>query len=226
MADAPLPGFLGVLRRDLLLGARQRSELANPIIFYMIVIALLVLAVGADPARLRELAPAVIWIAALLASTLSLDRLFDRDFADGSLEQLLLSPQPLALLVAAKVAAHWLLYGVPLIVTTILVAGVLQLPDPALATLCATFLLGTPVFSLIGSVLAALTVGLRGSGLLLALLILPLYVPVLIFSVGAVDNAVRGLPAVGELYLLGALLTLSLCVMPIAAAVSLRARMS
>ena len=226
MAAAPLSGFVGVLRRDLLLGARQRSELANPIIFYLIVVALLVLAVGADSALLRELAPAVIWIAALLASTLSLDRLFDPDFTDGSLEQLLLSPQPLALLVAAKVTAHWLLYGVPLMITTIIVAGALQLPDPALTTLCATFLLGTPVFSLVGSVLAALTVGLRGSGLLLALLILPLYVPVLIFSVGAVDNAVRGLPVAGELYLLGALLTLSLCVMPIAAAASLRARMS
>ncbi|MBI2993758.1 MAG: heme exporter protein CcmB [Gammaproteobacteria bacterium] len=226
MSASARSGFGGVLRRDLLLGARQRSELANPIIFYVIVIALLVLAVGADAAVLDRLAPPVIWIAALLASTLSLDQVFHQDFADGSLEQLLLSHHPLAVLVAAKIAAHWLLYGVPMMLTALLVTGMLRLPDSALATLLATLLLGTPVFSLIGAVLAALTVGLRGSGLLLPLLILPLYVPLLIFSVGAVEDAARGLPVAGELYLIASVLALSICVMPIAAAAALRARLS
>ena len=226
MPALPASGFTAVLRRDLRLGARQRSELGNPIIFYMIVIALLVFGIGTDAARLRSLAPAVIWIAALLASTLSLDHLFQQEYSDGSLEQFLLSHRPLAVLVAAKIAAHWLLYGVPLVLTALVVTGMLGLPAPALATLLATLLLGTPVFSLTGAVLAALTVGLRGSGLLLALLILPLYAPLLIFAVGAVDNAMRGLPVTGELYLIAAVLALSICVMPIAAAAALRARLS
>lgn len=216
--------FLAVLRRDLLLGMRHRSELANPVIFYLIVVTLFAFAVGSEPAVQRELAPAMIWIAALLASTLSLDSMFRPDFDDGSIEQMLLSHRPLTLLVAAKIAAHWLLNSVPLILTVLVIATLLRLPGSALAPLLATLLLGTPVFSLIGSVLVALTVGLRGSGLLLSLLILPLQIPVLIFSVAAVGNAAQGLPITGELYFLGALLLLSLSIMPPAAAVSLRLR--
>jgi heme exporter protein B len=222
---AAYAAFAAVLKRDLLLAFRHRSEWLNPVIFYVIVVSLFPIAMGPEPEVLAGLAPAVIWVAALLAATLSLDRVFHADFDDGSLEQLLLSPHPLTLLVAAKILAHWLLNGLPLIAIAALLAVLLSLPQAALLPLLGTLLLGTPVFSLTGGVLAALTVGLRGGGLLLALLILPLLVPVLIFSVAAVGNAVRELPVAAEFYFLGAILVLAASIMPPAAAAALRARL-
>ena len=220
-----MSAFLAVLRRDLLIGLRHRGELANPLVFYLIVAAMFPLAIGSRPESLRELAPVAIWLGALLASTLSLDRVFHADYEDGCLEQLLLSHHPLTQLVAAKILAHWMLTGIPLMATALLLGVMFQLPAAAYAPLIVTLLLGTPVLSLIGAVLAALTVGLRGSGVLLALLILPLYIPVLIFSVAAVSNASKGLSIAAELYFLAAVLVLSATLMPLAAAASLRVRL-
>ncbi|MGH8630900.1 MAG: heme exporter protein CcmB [Burkholderiales bacterium] len=225
MKSAAINVFSAVLRRDLLLGLRHRSELANPLIFYVIVVSLFPFALGNDPVHLRLSSTAIIWVCALLASTLSMDRIFDSDFGDGSLEQFVLSEHPLTLLVSAKIAAHWLLHGVPLIIAALALALLYRMDAAALPALFLTLLLGTPVLSLIGAVMSALTVGLRNSGILLALLILPLYVPVLIFAVGAVSNARLSLPVTAELYFLGALLVLSIVLMPAAAAASVRIRL-
>lgn len=214
--------FLGVLRRDLLLAVRGRAELALPLLFYLLVATLVPLAVSPDAATLAGLAPGIIWVAALLATLLSLDRLFRSDFEDGSLDLLLLSPAPLPLLVCAKVLAHWLVTGLPLLLVSPLLALVLALPDRALGTLAATLALGTPVLSLLGAVGVALTVGVRRGGGLLALLVLPLYVPVLVFGANAVSAAGDGLPVTGQLYMLGAFLALAASLAPLAAAGALR----
>lgn len=214
--------FASVLRRDLLLALRSRSELSLPVMFYIMVVTMVPLAVSPDPATLSELAPGVIWVAALLATLLSLDRLFRSDFDDGSLDLMLLSPAPMPLLVVAKVLAHWLSTGAPLVLITPLLALLLALPMQALPALLASLALGTPVLSLVGAVGVALTVGLRRGGALLALLVLPLYVPVLIFGANAVSAAADGLPATGQLYMLGAFLVLSMTLAPLAAAGALR----
>ena len=216
---------MAVLRRDLLLGMRHRVEIANPLVFYVLIASLFPFAVGSDAPTLAIIGPGVIWVCALLAATLSLDRIFHADFEDGSLEQLVLARQPLVLLAGGKICAHWLMCGLPLIPAALALAVLYQLPTSSLWPMLITLLLGTPVFSLTGAALAALTVGLRGAGLLLALLILPLYIPVLIFSVGAVGNAMNGLSIAGELYLLSALLVLTLTLMPLAAAAALRIRL-
>ena len=216
--------FIAVLRRDLLIGLRHRSELFNPLVFFFIVVTMFVLALGPYADTLRLVAPAVIWVAALLASTLSLDMMFHSDLEDGSLEQFLLSPHPLLIIVSAKILAHWLLTAAPLIVAALFLGLMVYLPPTAMIPLLVTLLLGTPVLSLVGAVLTALTVGLRGSGILLTLLILPLYVPVLIFSVATVDNAVKALTVTGELYFLGAMLVLAATLAPFATASSLRVR--
>lgn len=214
--------FLGVLRRDLLLAVRGHTELALPLLFYVIVVTLVPLAVSPDAATLAGLAPGIIWVGALLATLLSLDRLFRSDFDDGTLDLLLLSPAPLPLLVVAKVLAHWAATGVPLLLVSPLLALFLALPDRALGALAASLVLGTPVLSLIGAVGVALTVRVRRGGALLALLVLPLYVPVLIFGANAVAAAADGLPITGQLYVLGALLALSASLAPLAAAAALR----
>jgi heme exporter protein B len=226
MSSAALPVFAAVVRRDLRLGVRHRSELVNPIIFYFIVVFLFGLALAAELGARPGVTAAIAWIAVLLSSTLSLHGLFESDYEDGSLEHFLLAPAPLTLLVAARIAAHWLLCGVPLVIAAVLAAALLAPPAPPVGVLAATLLLGTPVVSLNGAVLAALTVGLRGGGLLLSLLILPLCVPVLVFSVGAVADSAQGLPVTAELYVLGALLAFTATIMPPAAAVSLRIRMT
>ena len=231
--------FLGVLRRDLLLAARGHTELALPLLFYVLVVTLVPLAVSPDAATLANLAPGIIWVGALLATLLSLDRLFRSDFDDGTLDRLfrsdfddgtldllLLSPTPLPLLVVAKVLAHWLATGLPLLLVSPLLALFMSLPDRALATLAATLALGTPVLSFIGAVGVALTVSVRRGGALLALLVLPLYVPVLIFGANAVAAAADGLPVTGQLYMLGAFLALSLSLAPLAAAGALRVTVS
>ena len=214
--------FVTLLARDLTLANRHRAELANPLIFFVIVVSLFPLGISPEPDVLQRLAPGIIWVAALLATLLSLDSLFRSDFDDGALEQMALSPHPLSVLVLAKVLAHWLVTGLPLILAAPLLGVLLHLPGAAMTTLLASLALGTPVMSLLGAIGLALTVGLRRGGMLLSLLVLPLYVPILIFGASAVSAAATGLPATGQLAFLGALLALSLSLTPLAAAAALR----
>jgi heme exporter protein B len=214
--------FVFLLRRDLLLALRNRAEYAVPLLFFVLVITLFPLALGALPELLARIAPGIIWVAALLASMLSLDSIFRSDFDDGSLEQILLSAHPVAVLVLAKVCAHWLVTGLPLLIISPLLAGMLGVASDALPTLLLTILLGTPVLSLIGAIGVALTVGLRKGGIILSLLVLPLYVPVLIFAASAVENAAQGLDISAQIYMLLAFLFLSLSLSPWATASALR----
>lgn len=215
-----------LLKRDLLLAYRRRSELANPLLFFVMVVSLFPLGVSPESKVLQTLAPGIIWVAALLAALLSLDTLFRSDFEDGSLEQMVLTHHALPLLVLAKVLAHWLVAGLPLLVIAPFLGVLLFLPNDAMFPLMLTLLLGTPVLSLIGAIGVALTVGLRRGGVLLSLLVLPLYIPVLIFAASAVASAGTGLPMTGQLYFLAALLTLSLTLAPFAAAAALRISLS
>jgi len=215
-----------LLKRDLLLAYRRRSELANPLLFFVMVVSLFPLGVSPESKVLQTLAPGIIWVAALLAALLSLDTLFRSDFEDGSLEQMVLTHHSLPLLVLAKVLAHWLVAGLPLLVIAPFLGVLLFLPTDAMFPLMVTLLLGTPVLSLIGAIGVALTVGLRRGGGLLSLLVLPLYIPVLIFAASAVATAGAGLPIAGQLYFLAALLTLSLTLAPFAAAAALRISLS
>ena len=214
--------FVAVVRRDVLLGWYRRSDVLGTLFFFVMVTSLFPLGVGPERELLRTVAPGVVWVAALLAALLSLNRLFALDWADGTLEQLLLSPEPLALIVAAKVTAHWLLAGLPLVLVAPLLALQLHLPTEALGVLVLSLLLGTPVLSLLGAIGAALTLGLRGGGVLLSLLVLPLSIPVLIFGSGAVAVQASGLSATAHLQMLGALLALSAALCPWAAAAALR----
>lgn len=214
--------FLSLLKRDLVLAVRNRGELINPLLFYFIVAMLFPLGVTSDPKTLATMAAGVLWIAALLATLLSLDNLFRSDFDDGSLELIMLSPYPGVVLVLAKVLAHWLVTGLPLLIATPLLAVLMAVPDAARGTLWLTLALGTPVLSLVGAIGVALTVGLRRGGALLSLLVLPLYVPVLIFGANAVGASAAGLPVTGQLYMLGAFLVLALSLAPLATAAALR----
>ncbi len=217
--------FAAILIRDLRLSLRRHSEMANPLVFFVVVVTLFPLALGPDSETLSRIAPGVLWVAALLAATLAMESLFRSDFEDGTLEQLLLSPHPPALLISAKILAHWAVTGLPLILVSPLLALFLELPGEALPVLLGTLALGTPTLSLVGAIGVALTVGLRRGGLLLALLVLPLYVPVLIFAAGAVDNAGAGFAFGGQLYFLAALLVLAGTLAPLATAASLRITM-
>ncbi len=214
--------FWLIVRRELLLARRNRSEILNPLWFFLMVVTLFPLAIGPDPAILRRIAPGIIWVAALLACLLSLERLFQEDRLDGSLEQLLLLPQPLPITVLAKVCAHWLVTGLPLLLLSPLAGLFLSLDLTTWWTMVLTLVLGTPTLSLLGAIGAGLTVGLRKGGVLLSLLLLPLFVPVLIFATAAIDNASLGLPVDGYLAILGALLAGSLTLTPFAAAAALR----
>jgi heme exporter protein B len=211
-----------ILKRDLLLAFRHRSELINPLLFFAIVVSLFPLSLEPDPAILATIGAGVIWVAALLATLLSLDFVFRADFEDGTLEQMLLSPAPTAALVGAKVLAHWLIAGLPLIIMAPLLGVMMNLPGPAISALLATLSIGTPVLSLIGAIGAALTVALRRSGVLLSLLVLPLYIPVMIFGASAVGDAAAGLPISAPLWFIGALLVLALTLAPLAIAAALR----
>lgn len=222
MATSLLGGMWCVFRRDLLIAARKPADVATPLVFFAIVVSLFPLGVGPEPAVLRTLAPGVLWVAALLATMLSLNRLFAADYTDGTLEQLALSPQPLTALVLAKVMAHWVTTGLPLLLLSPLLAVQLYLPTEALGTLLLALLLGTPVLSLIGSIGAGLTLGLRGGGVLLSLLVLPLYTPILIFGAGAVMASATGLDPEAYLSLLGAFLLVALGFAPWATAAALR----
>lgn len=201
---------------------RRPAELANPLVFFAIVIAMFPLAVGPESQLLQTISPGLIWVAALLAVLLSLDGLFRSDFEDGSLEQWVVSPHPLPLLVLAKVLAHWMFSGLALVLLAPLLALMLGMPMSALPVLLASLLLGTPVLSLLGAVGAALTVGLKRGGLLLALLILPLYIPVLILGSGALQAALQGLPANGHLLWLSSLTALAVTLTPFAIAAGLK----
>jgi heme exporter protein B len=214
--------FVAVIKRDLLLAFRRRQDLANPVVFFVIVISLFPLGVSPDKTFLATAAAGVIWVAALLATLLSLDSLFRADYEDGALEQMLLSPQPLFLLVLGKILAHWLVTGVPLILLSPVLGIMLHLDESLLGTLVLTLLLGTPVLSLIGAIGAALTVGLRVGGVLISLLILPLYIPILIFGTGTVKAAATGMPFTAYLAIQGALLMLAIVLSPFAAAAALR----
>ncbi|SEI39687.1 heme exporter protein B [Azotobacter beijerinckii] len=215
------PVFALLLARESRLLFRRPAELVNPLVFFAIVIALFPLAVGPESQLLQTLSPGLIWVAALLAVLLSLDGLFRSDFEDGSLEQWVVAPQPLPLLVLAKVLAHWLFSGLALVLLAPLLALMLGLPAHCLPVLLLSLLLGTPVLSLLGAVGAALIVGLKRGGLLLPLLILPLYIPVLILGSGALQAALQGLPATGHLLWLASLAVLAVTLLPFAIAAGL-----
>jgi heme exporter protein B len=218
--------FRQTFKRDLTLAFRRKSELINPLIFFLIVASLFPIGVSPEPNFLSQLAPGLVWVAALLATLLSMETLFKSDYEDGSLEQLLLSPQPVFLVVLSKVLAHWLLSGLALTLVAPLLGVMLFLPSEGMPGLMLSLLLGTPTLSLIGAIGAALTVGLRRGGVLISLLVLPLYIPVLIFGSSAVQAAVTGLPLDGYLALLGAMLALALALAPIAAGAALKISVS
>jgi len=212
----------GVVRRDLLLAMRHRSDVAMSVFFVVIVASLFPLGVGPEPAVLRGIASGVLWVTALLACLLSLGRLFTADYLDGVLEQTLLIPQPLAVLVVGKVFSHWVISGLPVVLLSPLLGLQFGLSGDSLWVLTLSLLLGTPTLSMIGAVGAALTLGLRGSGLLVALLVLPLFIPVLIFGAGAVTNSLAGIGSEANLSLLGACFLFSFAFAPWATAVALR----
>jgi heme exporter protein B len=214
--------LITVIRRDLLLAARRKGDWLTSQFFFVMVVSMFPLGIGPEPEMLRRIAPGVVWVAALLASLLSLSRLFADDHRDGSLEQMLLSPEPPVLLALGKALAHWLIYGVPLLVIAPVLGLQFGLQADVIGVLMLSLLIGTPVLSLLGSVGAALTLGLRGGGVLLTLLILPLYVPALIFGAGAVDATLAGLGPEANLSLLAAFAMLTLMIAPWVTAAALR----
>jgi heme exporter protein B len=218
------PAFVA-LRRDLLLAARHRSEVLTALAFFVVVTSLFPLGIGPEPELLRRIGPGALWVAALLATLLGLPRLFAADHADGTLEQMALSPQSFTLQIAGKIAAHWLLCGLPLVLIAPLLGLQFGLDADALGVLSVSLLLGTPLLSLIGSIGAALTLGVRGGGVLLALLVLPLFVPALVFGAGAVEAHASGLGVRGHLSVLGAMLVLALFFAPWATTAALRIAM-
>ncbi|WP_375057652.1 heme exporter protein CcmB [Zobellella sp. DQSA1] len=214
--------FTGVVRRELVSALRRRADILNPLWFFIIVITLFPLGIGPEPALLARIAPGIVWVAALLSSLLALERLFRDDFIDGTLEQLMLMPCPLGVLALAKVLAHWLLTGLPLLLLSPLVAVLLSLDLAGFLGVFWTLLLGTPILSLLGAIGVALTVGIGKGGVLLSLLTLPLYIPVLIFATSAIEAATMGVAYNGQLAILGAMLAGSITLAPFAIAAALR----
>lgn len=215
--------FWCILTRDLRLALRRRTDVLTTLFFFVIVVSLFPLGVGTESKILRILGPGVVWVAALLASMLALERLFAADYEDGTLEQMLLAGQPLSLLVLAKIAAHWLLTGLPLVLIAPLVGMQYHLDGAAIGVMMVSLLLGTPALSLIGAIGAALTLGLRGGGILLSLLVLPLYVPILVYGSGAVEVSVIDLSdCLPYLALLGSFLVAALVFAPVASSAALR----
>lgn len=225
-AVGSLAAMKAVLLRDLKSSFRQPQDLLNPLLFFVLVVMLFPLGVSPEVAFLQQAGGGILWVAALLSVLLSLDHLFRHDFDDGTLEQLVLQPQPLFLLVLAKSLAHWVLTGLPLVLLTPLLAVMVHLEGNSIGVLCLTLLIGTPVLSLIGGIGAALTLGLRSAGVLLSLMIIPLYIPVLIFGTGTVMAAAAGTPVAGQLALMGAFLVLALTLAPFASAAALRISLS
>jgi len=214
--------FMLILKRDITIAFRHRDDIINPLLFFIIVVTLFPLGIGPESSTLSRIAPGIIWVAALLSTLLSLDRLFKSDHDDGSLEQMLLSPHPVFILVLAKIVAHWLLTGLPLIFIAPILAVLLHLNENSYGALLLTLLLGTPILSLIGAIGVALTVGIKKGGVLLSLLVLPLYIPVLIFATSAVDTAAMNLPFNGQLAIIAALFIGSLTLAPFAVASALK----
>ena len=215
-------GFVAVARRDLRLARRRPVEALLPVVFFLVACSLFPLGVGPESQVLRQIAPGIVWVCALLSAMLSLGSLYGSDYADGSLEQMLVSGQPMVVLVLAKALAHWLMTGVPLILVAPLLGLLFDMRADSIATLTLGLLLGTPLLSLIGGVGAALTLGLRNGAVLILLLVLPLCIPVLIFGAGAVVAVDSGISSAGHFYLLGALLLLTLAGAPVATAAALR----
>ena len=218
--------FRALLRRDLLLAYRRRSELLMPIVFILVVVSLFPLGIGPGPELLARIAPGVVWIAALLATVISLDSLFRSDFEDGTLEQFLISGYPLTLIALAKITAHWLVAGLPLVLLSPLLGLWMNLPTQAMGIMVTTLALGTPILSLIGAIGVGLTIGLRRGSQLLSLLVFPLYVPVLIIATGAIMAAVDHLPHAAFLGLLLAGLIVSITLAPFATAAAIRISLS
>ncbi len=226
MKKLSLFGLLGlVIRRDLMLAMRRRADVLTTLIFFVMVVSLFPLGVGPEMDMLRKMAAGVVWVAALLASMLSLARMFSADYLDGTLEQMLLAPQPLSVLVLGKILAHWMLSGLPLALMAPVLGLQFDMPPEALWVLIASLLLGTPILSMIGAVGAALTLGLRGGGVLVSLLVLPLCIPVLIFGTGAVEAVSSGMSVSPHLLLLGSLLVLASAFTPWVTALALRISM-
>lgn len=214
--------FRAAVGRDLMLAMRRKSDVLTTLFFFLIVVSLFPLGIGPEAETLRRIAPGVLWVAALLATMLSLGRLFAADYTDGTLEQMALSAAPLGVIVSGKIAAHWMLSGLPLALLAPLLGLQFDLAAPSLAVLVVSLAIGTPVLSLLGAIGAALTLGVRGGGVLVALLVLPLYVPVLIFGAGAVEADAAGLGAGAHLSLLAAMLALSVFFAPWATTYALR----
>lgn len=214
--------FRWIVVRDLTLAWRRRADVLSTLFFFVIVVSLFPLGIGPETQLLKAIAPGVVWVAALLASMLSLGRVFENDYHDGTLEQMLLTPQPLYLVILAKIFAQWLVSEVPLVLIAPLIGLQFDLAPDTLLVLFVSLLIGTPILSLIGSIGAGLTLGLRGGGVLIALLILPLYIPVLIFGSGAVAANITGMSAQAHLLLLGAFLVVSLVFAPWATSAALR----
>ena len=218
-----MTGLVGsVVRRDLLLAMRQKSDVLNTVFFFVVVVTLVPLGVGPEPNLLRAIAPGVVWVAALLAAMLSLPRLFANDYADGTLEQMLLSAEPLPLIVLGKAVAHWLLTGLPLTLVSLVFGVMFNLGTELTLVMAASLLVGTPVLSLIGGVGAALTLGVRGGGVLTSLLVLRLYIPVLIFGAGAVEASAAAIDSTAYFLIVGAIFLFSAALTPWAVAAALR----
>lgn len=218
--------FIQIVRKELVGAFRQKSDILNPIWFFVIVVTLFPLGIGTDPTLLARIAPGIIWVAALLAALLSFERLFKDDYIDGSLDQMMLAPHPLTWLVSAKICAHWLLTGLPILLVSPLLAIFLSLEMNTFWALFLTLLIGTPILSLLGAIGVALTVGLRKGGVLLSLIMLPLSIPILIFSTMAIDAATFGQSYIGMLALLAAMLVAAITLAPFAIAASLRVSVS
>lgn len=226
MRTMTLPGLLSlVIRRDLVLAMRRRADVLTTLIFFVMVVSLFPLGVGPDPDMLRKMASGVVWVAALLASMLSLGRLFSADYLDGTLEQMMLVPQSLSMLVLGKIIAHWMVSGLPLVLMAPVLGLQFDMSVEALQVLVAALLLGTPVLSMLGAIGAALTLGLRGGGVLVSLLVLPLCIPVLIFGSAAVEAVSSGMQVAPNLLLLGAMLIVALVFTPWVTAQALRISM-
>jgi len=226
MNKISLPSMLLlVIQRDLILAMRKRADVLTTLFFFVLVVSLFPLAVGSEMDMLRKMAPGVVWVAALLASMLSLGRMFSADYQDGTLEQMMLVPQSLSFMVLGKIAAHWMLSGLPLVLIAPVLGMQFDMSGEALLVLVVSLLIGTPVLSMIGAFGAALTLGLRGGGVLVSLLVLPLCVPVLIFGTGAVASVAGGVSAMPNLALLGAFLLMSLLFTPWVSAQALRISM-
>ncbi len=218
-----LSAFWLVLKRDLLLALRRRSEIFTVLFFFLVVISLFPLGVGTEDKTLKQIAPGVVWIAALLASTLALERLFSSDYVDGTLEQLALAPQSMSVMVLAKMVAHWLLTGLPLVLISPLVGLFYHLPSHSIGVMMMVLLIGTPILSMIGAIGAALTLGLRGGGVLVSLLVLPFYLPVMVYGSGAIATSMQqGLSLQPYFMVLGAFALLAIVFSPLATAAALR----